>query len=175
MAATIQCDTLKNASSATANITLNADGTTQLSGTGIVFAGSTSGTATIAAAAVAGSYTWTIPNAGANASIGYLNIPQNSQTGAYVAVIGDVGKHISITTGGVTVNASVFSAGDVFTIYNNSGSSQNITAGASVTFRLAGTATSGTPRALAQYGIATILCVTGGASPVFVLSGAGVT
>jgi len=110
-----------------------------------------------------------------SSSIGYLNIPQNSQTSAYVAVVGDVGKHISITTGGVTVNASVFSAGDVFTIYNNSGSSQNITAGASVTFRLAGTATSGSPRTLAQYGLATILCVTGGATPTFVLSGAGVT
>ena len=110
-----------------------------------------------------------------SSSIGYLNIPQNSQTSAYVAVVGDVGKHISITTGGVTVNASVFSAGDVFTIYNNSGSSQNITAGSGVTFRLAGTATSGTPRALAQYGLATLLCVTGGATPTFVVTGGGVT
>ena len=119
------------------------------------------------------STTMTFPPA--SSSIGYLNIPQNSQGGAYVAAIGDVGKHISITTGGVTVNASVFSAGDVFTIYNNSGSSQNITAGASVTFRLAGTGTSGTPRAIAQYGLATVLCVTGGATPTFVISGAGVT
>lgn len=113
-------------------------------------------------------------SAGNAYKVGYRNIPQNSQTSAYVAVVGDVGKHISITTGGVTVNASVFSAGDVFTIYNNSGSSQNITAGSGVTFRLAGTATSGTPRTVAQYGLATVLCVTGGASPVFVLSGAGV-
>jgi hypothetical protein len=118
------------------------------------------------------STTMTFPPA--SSSIGYLNIPQNSQSGAYVAVVGDVGKHISITTGGVTVNASVFSAGDVFTIYNNSGSSQNITAGASVTFRLAGTTTSGTPRTVAQYGLATVLCVTGGATPTFVISGAGV-
>ena len=108
-----------------------------------------------------------------SSSIGYLNIPQNSQGGAYVAVIGDVGKHISISTGGVTVNASVFSAGDVFTIYNNSGSNQTITAGASVTFRLAGTATTGN-RTLAQYGVATLLCVTGGATPTFVVSGGGV-
>jgi hypothetical protein len=111
---------------------------------------------------------------GAAYKVGYRNIPQNAQTSAYVAAIGDVGEHISITTGGVTVNASIFSAGDVFTIYNNSGSSQNITAGSGVTFRLAGTATSGTPRTVAQYGLATVLCVTGGASPVFVLSGAGV-
>lgn len=143
--------------------------------TGILnLTGATSGTTAITVPAVAGPYTWTIPNSGANVSFGYLNIPQNAQTSAYVAAIGDVGKHISITTGGVTVNASVFSAGDVFTIYNNSGSSQNITAGSGVTFRLAGTATSGTPRTVAQYGLATVLCVTGGASPVFVLSGAGV-
>jgi hypothetical protein len=109
-----------------------------------------------------------------SSSIGYLNIPQNSQTSAYVAAIGDVGKHISITTGGVTVNASVFSAGDVFTIYNNSGSNQTITAGTNVTFRLAGTATTGN-RTLAQYGVATLLCVTGGATPTFVVSGGGVT
>jgi hypothetical protein len=141
----------------------------------LVLSGSTSGTATLQTAAAAGSSTWTFGNPGANVNVGYLNIPQNAQTSAYVAAATDVGKHISITTGGVTVNASVFSAGDVFTIYNNSGSSQNITAGSGVTFRLAGTATSGTPRTVSQYGLATVLCVTGGASPVFVLSGAGVT
>jgi len=140
----------------------------------LVLAGSTSGSNTITTAAAAGSSTWTFGNPGANVNVGYLNIPQNSQGGAYVALISDVGKHIAISTGGVTVNASVFSAGDVFTIYNNSGSSQNITAGASVTFRLAGTGTSGSPRTLAQYGLATVLCVTGGATPTFVLSGAGV-
>jgi hypothetical protein len=100
--------------------------------------------------------------------------PQNSQGGAYTLVVGDAGKHISITTGGVTVNASIFSIGDMITIFNNSGSSQNITQGASVTLRLAGTATTGT-RALAQYGVATLLCVTGGATPTFACSGAGLT
>jgi len=99
---------------------------------------------------------------------------QNSQGGAYVLVATDSGKHISITTGGVTVNANIFSIGDMITIFNNSGSSQNITQGASVTLRLAGTATTGT-RALAQYGVATLLCVTGGASPVFACAGAGLT
>jgi hypothetical protein len=100
--------------------------------------------------------------------------PQNSQGGAYTLVVGDAGKHISITTGGVTINASIFSAGDMITIYNNSTSSQNITQGTNVTLRLAGTATTGT-RALAQYGVATLLCVTGGANPVFACAGAGLT
>jgi len=107
--------------------------------------------------------------------VGFRNIPQVSKTGAYTpSDTSDVGKHISITTGGVTVNASIYSAGDVFTIYNNSGSNQTITAGTNVTFRLAGTATTGN-RTLAQYGTATLLCVTGGATPTFVVSGAGVT
>ena len=107
--------------------------------------------------------------------VGFRNIPQVTKSGAYTPTdTSDVGKHISITTGGVTVNASIYSAGDVFTIYNNSGSNQTITAGTNVTFRLAGTATTG-PRTLAQYGVATLLCVTGGATPTFVVSGGGVT
>lgn len=136
-------------------------------------AGSSTGYTTVASAnSSATNYTATLP--AADFTVGYINLPQNSQTGAYVAVASDVGKHISITTGGVTVNASVFSAGDAFTIYNNSSSNQTITAGTNVTFRLAGTATTGN-RTLAQYGVITLLCVTGGANPVFVVSGGGVT
>jgi hypothetical protein len=103
-------------------------------------------------------------------TVGFRNIPQNSRTSAYVLVAGDNGKYISITTGGVTVNASVFSAGDVVTIYNNSNAAQTITAGASVTLRLAGSATTGN-RTLAQYGVATLLCDVGGATPTFVVTG----
>jgi hypothetical protein len=98
-------------------------------------------------------------------------IVQNAQTGAYVLVAADAGKHISITTGGVTVNTSIFSAGDAISIYNNSASNQTITQGGSVTMYLGGTATTGN-RTLAQRGICTILCV---ASNTFVISGAGLT
>lgn len=98
-------------------------------------------------------------------------VPQNAQTSAYTLAIGDVGKHISITTGGVTVASGVFAAGDIVSIYNNSSSSQTITQGGSVTLRLAGSATTGN-RTLAQRGIATVLCV---ASNEFVISGAGLT
>jgi len=136
-------------------------------------AGSSTGYSSFASAnSSATNYTITFP--AEDMTVGFRNIPQNSQTGAYVAVAGDNGKHISITTGGVTFNASIFSAGDVVTVYNNSSSNQTITAGANVTFRLAGTATTGN-RTLAQYGTATLLCVTGGATPTFVVSGAGVT
>jgi hypothetical protein len=100
--------------------------------------------------------------------------PIQSKTAAYVLVASDAGQTISITTGGVTVNASVLSAGDMVSIFNNSGSSQTITQGTSVTLRLSGTATTGN-RTLAQYGVATLLCVIGGATPTFACTGAGLT
>ena len=99
------------------------------------------------------------------------NVPPNSQTGAYVLAATDSGKYISITTGGVTVPASIFSAGQTISVYNNSASSQTITQGTSVTMTLAGTATTGN-RTLAQYGLCTILCT---ASNAFVITGAGLT
>lgn len=101
---------------------------------------------------------------------GIRSAPINNQTTGYQLVLADVGKVISITTGGITVPASVFSAGDMITIYNNSGSSQTITTTA-VTSYLAGTATTGN-RTLAQRGVATILCV---AANTFVMSGAGLS
>ncbi len=98
-------------------------------------------------------------------------IPQNSQTSAYILAASDIGKHISITTGGVTINTGIFSAGDAVSIYNNSGSNQTITQGTSVTLRSAGTANTGN-RTLAQYGVCTVLCV---GSETFVISGAGLS
>ena len=99
------------------------------------------------------------------------DIPQNAKTSAYVSVIGDAGKHISITTGGVTVNSGIFSAGDAVSIYNNSASAQTITQGSSVTIRLAGVGTAGN-KTLASYGLATLLCI---ASNEFVIAGTGVS
>ena len=99
----------------------------------------------------------------------HRNLPQNAQTSAYTLVASDTGKHISITTGGVTVPSGIFSVGDIVTIYNNSSSSQTITQGASVTLRQAGTSNTGN-RSLDQYGTSTLLCV---ASDVFVISGSG--
>ena len=100
--------------------------------------------------------------------------PIQTKASAYVLVATDAGQTIYIATGGVTINASVLSAGDMVTIINNSASNQTITAGASVTFRLAGTATTGN-RTLAQRGMATFVCVVGGATPDFYCSGAGLT
>ncbi len=98
-------------------------------------------------------------------------IPQNAQTAAYTLVAADVGKHISITTGGITVPASIFSVGDNVTIFNNSTSNQTITQGAGVTLRAGGSTATGN-RTLAGYGVATVLCV---AADVFVITGTGLT
>lgn len=93
-------------------------------------------------------------------AVGYKGIPQNSQTGAYTLVLADMGKHISITTGGVVIPANsgtAFPIGSTIVIYNDSGSAQNISI-TTDTLRLAGTATTGT-RSLAQRGLATCVKV----------------
>jgi hypothetical protein len=106
-------------------------------------------------------------------AVGYKGLPQNSQTGAYTLALTDMGKHISITTGGVVIpaNGSVaFPIGSAVSIFNNSGSNQTISI-TTDTLRQAGTANTGS-RTLAQYGVATVLKVT---STVWVISGAGVS
>ena len=141
-------------------------GVTTSTGTGsVVLSASPTFTGTLNAAAITatGAITDSIGNV--------RTIVQNSQTTAYTLVATDNGKFISITTGGVTVNASIFSAGQNVVIFNNSGSSQTITQGTSVTMTLAGSATTGN-RTLAQYGVATVLC-TG--SNTFVITGQGLT
>jgi len=101
----------------------------------------------------------------------FPNIPANTKTSAYTLVATDAGKHINITTGGITVPSGVFSVGDVVSIYNNSNNNQTITKSSGVTLRGAGTSST-SDRTLAQYGLATILCV---APNVFVIIGSGLT
>ena len=94
----------------------------------------------------------------------------NAQSGSYTATVADIGRFIN-TTAGVTVPAGVFSVGDNFTIYNNSGSTITITQGSTVTLRQAGTSNTGN-RSLALRGVCTVLCV---ASNEFVINGGGLT
>jgi len=97
----------------------------------------------------------------------------NSQSSGYTLVAGDAGKVISITTGGVTVPNAILSAGNIVTIYNNSGSSQTITQGTSVTLQWAGQASSTTGnRTLGLYGMATIVFIS---SSNAVITGSGLT
>jgi hypothetical protein len=99
--------------------------------------------------------------------LGWKDIPQNNQTAAYTLVIGDRGKSVTITTGGVTVPAGVFSAGNVVTITNNSGTAQTITQGSSATVHQAGTTNTGN-RTLLPWGICTLECI---ASNTFIIAG----
>jgi hypothetical protein len=102
-------------------------------------------------------------------SVGFRGIPQESKTSAYTLALADAGKHISITTGGVTIpaNGSVaFPVGTTIVLYNDSSSTQSI-AITTDTLRLAGTATTGT-RTLAQRGVATCIKV---ASTEWVITG----
>tara|TARA_B100000925_G_scaffold284440_1_gene259460 strand:+ start:766 stop:2871 length:2106 start_codon:yes stop_codon:yes gene_type:complete len=87
------------------------------------------------------------------------NIVQNAQTSAYSLVAADAGKHISITTGGVTIPASTFAAGDAITIINDSGSDQTITCSAVTTY-LASDTSSKSSLTLKARGVATFLFVS---------------
>lgn len=95
------------------------------------------------------------------------SVPQSSNT---TLTAGDNGKHL-LVTGTVTIPAATMSVGHVVTVVNNSGSAISINTSA-VTCYLAGTATSTSPRTLAQRGVATILCT---AANTFYISGAGLT
>ena len=106
-------------------------------------------------------------------SIGFRGVPQNTQTGAYALTLNDNGKHIAITTGGITIpaNSSVaFPVGASVALYNNSGSSQTI-AITTDTLRQAGTTNTGT-RTLANYGFATVVKV---GPTTWVIMGAGLS
>jgi len=101
------------------------------------------------------------------------SLPINNQVAAYTLTAADNGNLISITTGNVTVPASVFASpfGQAITVYNNSAVTRYITQGANVTLRLAGTAATGN-RTLTQRGLATIVCVS---ANTFVVSGVGLS
>jgi len=99
------------------------------------------------------------------------SIPSNAQGGAYVGVAADAGKAIYISTGGVTLNNSVFSAGDAVTIINNSGSDQTITQGSGVTLHNSADASTGN-RTLAARGMATAWFAS---ASVAYISGAGLS
>ena len=100
-----------------------------------------------------------------------VTIASNAQSGAYVAVATDAGKAIYISSGGVTIPNGVLSAGDAVTIINNSGSSQTITQGTSLTMYNTADAATGN-RALAGRGIATMYFVD---SSTAYISGSGLS
>ena len=103
-----------------------------------------------------------------------FNVPVQARAAASATTTGTLtaasaNKTIQ-ATGDITINNSVFAAGDIILIYAGA-SSRTITEGASVTMRLGGSATTGS-RTLAARGVAMLFFVS--ASEV-VVSGSGVT
>jgi len=102
-------------------------------------------------------------------AVGYKGLPLNSQTASYTLALSDMGKMISITTGGVVIpaNASVaFPVGTAIVLYNDSASTQTVSI-TTDTLRQSGTTNTGT-RTLAAYGVATVTKVS---TTVWVISG----
>ncbi len=100
----------------------------------------------------------------------------NSQTVGYALTTADSGKYVSVSGVGVTVQANIFSAGDIISVVNTVGTAITITAAnANVTLRLGGTSVTGN-RFLAGYGLATILCTASSTGfSTFIVAGAGLT
>jgi hypothetical protein len=122
------------------------------------------------------STTMTFPTV--SSSVGYLNIPINSQSAAYTTVLADSGKTIlhpstdaNARTFTIDSNANVaYALGTAITFINMT--SQVVTiAITSDTMYLAGPGTTGS-RSLAQYGMATAVKLT---STTWIISGNGLT
>jgi hypothetical protein len=87
------------------------------------------------------------------------SIPQNTQASTYTLVASDNGKNIN-GVGAITIPSGVFAAGDVVSIYNQSGTAFNISWSGPVVYK-AGTSTAATsPLSLSARGIATIMFAT---------------
>lgn len=130
---------------------------------------------TITLAATNDGQTYTLPAATCN--IGYLDVPQNSQSAAYTAVLADSGKHIfhpasdnNARTFTIPANSSVpYPVGTVLTFVNRI---NTVTiAITSDTMYLAGAGTTGS-RTLAANGVATAIKI---ASTEWIISGTGLT
>ena len=102
--------------------------------------------------------------------VGYQNIPLSGiKTASYTLVAGDVGKFIELgTSGTVVVPASVFAAGDVISIFNNTSASISCTCSAVTTVYKAGTDADISSFSVTTRGVATILFIT---ATVAVLTG----
>jgi hypothetical protein len=149
----------------------------------VVVAGRAGGTSsyaiTLTPATLSASRTLTLPDPGSNETLGYLNIPQVSQSAAYTLVLTDAGKQIfhpsadtTARTFTIPANGSVvFPVGTAVTFINQNGAGVITIAITTDTMRLAGAGTTGS-RTLAANGVATAVKVT---STEWIISGVGLT
>lgn len=113
----------------------------------------------------------------AGVEVGYLDVPQNEQSGAYTLALTDRGKHIkSVNVSGQTItvppNSSVaFPIGTAIVILNDGSNPISIVRGSGVDMKLVGTGANGT-RTLAVAGMCTLLKT---ASDGWWASGVGLT
>lgn len=112
------------------------------------------GSVTLQSANTSGTLTQTLPATDA-VTLGYLNIPSSATTGTLVAA--DVGKFLPLAAG-IIIPASIFAAGDVVSLYNNSASTKTITCSA-ITTKIAGSDTTVTSATLAIRGVCTVLFI----------------
>ena len=141
--------------------------------------GSSSFAITLTPATLSASRTFTLPDPGENVTVGYLNIPQNSQSAAYTLVATDSGKQIfhpsadtTARTFTIPANSSVpYAIGTAITFINQNGAGVVTISITTDTMRLAGAGTTGS-RTLAANGIATCIKVT---STEWIISGTGLT
>lgn len=111
--------------------------------------------------------------------VGFRNIPQNSQSANYTAVLADSGKHIhhpsadtTARTFTIPANSSVaFPIGTAITFINQNGAGVITIAITTDTMRLAGAGTTGS-RTLAANGVATAVKI---AATQWIISGTGLT
>jgi len=105
----------------------------------------------------------------ARTNLGTGTIPQVASGGAYTLQASDIGHHVP-ATGNITVPPSIFSAGAVVVIYNNTAGNLSILRGSGVTmYWIAG---ANANRTIGTRGLASILCV---AADTFVITGQGVS
>ena len=95
--------------------------------------------------------------------VGYLNVPQSgsAKTTSYTLAVGDVGEFIQLgASGAIVIPDATFAAGDVVSIFNNTGSTATITCSITTAY-IAGTFTDKATMTLAAAGVATVLFISG--------------
>lgn len=122
-------------------------------------AGSTSGSATLNAPAIAGTNTYALPPDAA--TLGYRNIPAvGTKTSSYTLATGDVGKYVQVGSGGsITIPDATFAEGDVISIFNNTSGTITITCTITTAY-IAGTDSDKATMTLAARGLATIAFIS---------------
>ncbi len=155
------------------------------------FSGSTSGTTTVQATAIAGTNTLTLPATTSDTLVGKattdtltnktltspvinsakINLALNAQTGTtYTLVASDSGKLVTTSNASavtVTIPPSVFAAGEQINVQSIGAGITTFAAGSGVTITSTG-ATSAAPNLRAQFSACTIICT---ASNVFTVIG----